>query len=215
MTQCSLLRGFRGLPRTVQSISDTSGPDSMSSFLQSLPNGQTSPDTPYLPIIPPNIESLQGLKTVRTANIDHIIDQSIFRTLPDRHKQGIDYLNAPRNRLRVPKRLNDIKGIIQQISQELHNTTVFVSWGADNHAQTTNNIYLIVRMESRSFSHNKINPYRSDSFILSDPSTGRSEGDETNYIATVKKIIKDFDTNMLPPSKSPLTPPPAQQAPCR
>ena len=169
MTQCSLLRGFRGLPRTVQSISDTSGPNSMSNFLQSLPNG---------------------------------------RTLPDRHKQGIDYLNTPKNCLRVPQRLNQIKGIIQQISQKLQNTIVFVSWGADNNAQTTNNIYLIVRMESRSFSHNKINSDRSDSFILSDPYTCRSEGDQTNYIETVKKIINNFETNTLPPNPLPLTPPP-------
>ena len=167
-----------------------------------------TPTIRYLPIIPPNIDYLQGLATSRTANIDHIIDRSILDTLPDRHKQGIDYLNDRRNCLRVPKRLNDIKGIIQQISQEFHHTTVFVSWGADNDAETTDNIFLIVRMESRLFSHNKINSNRNDSFILSDPYTCRSEGDAINYMETVQQIINDFETNTLPPNPLPLTPPP-------
>jgi hypothetical protein len=181
---------------------------SMPDVLRSLPDKPSSADIRYLPIIPPDIDSLQRLQIGECTNIDHIIDRSIFDTLPDNHKQGIQHLNDLRNCLTVPTRLNEIKGIIQQISMSLKNTTAFVSWGADNNAQTTSEIYLIVRLESRPFNPNKINSARQDTFSILDPWTRRSNVDIENYIDRVKQILNDFDTNTLPPIPLPLTPPP-------
>lgn len=151
----------------------------------------------YLPIVPPNIDHLKNLAFVKEAtNIDHIIDQSIFPTLPDHLKQGLLNQNDPRNTLCVPVRLNSIKGIIKETSQGLNNTKVFVSWGACNNAQTALDIYLIVRLESKSLSHNKINSARRNvSFILRDPWTQREPGDDTDYMNKMKETIKGFDTN--------------------
>lgn len=217
MSQYTLLRTFQGQPRPFRATNNTFRqdslinflkrfPDSLIDFLEYLPNEQNLATIRYLPIIPHSILFLQGLENGKDTSEDHIIDKSMFNNLHDTLRQGITYQNEYRNLLTVPRRLNAIKGIIQQVSQDLTNTTVFVSWGADNDATTTNDIYLIVRMELRPARHNSAQNY---SFILLDPPTWRQEEDQVDYIATIKKIIKDFDTNTLSQRSLPLPPPPA------
>jgi hypothetical protein len=177
----------------------------LSRFLKELPNDSK---LHYVPVIPDNLSFLQSLpNSTNNANIDHIIDKDIFNNFI--YKQGIKDLNDDQNTLWVPQRLNSIKSIIKSKSNTWKNTRVIVSWGADKDAQSVNNIYLIVRMESLRISNNKINqPHRQDVFTIRDPWTRRSEGDKINYIETVKQIINNFDTNTLPPRPLPLTPPP-------